>query len=88
MRLIDTTDASLDGDSFVTQGFNRGGWRAVQVEITTAATVTVQGRCAADMPWVDLVEMTESGADMVSHMPRMRAVVTGNTGTVRVELDG
>lgn len=88
MRLITTSLAAEDGNPYQTPFETRGVYRPVQVALTAAATVKIQGRAAPDLPWVDLVEITASGAEAVFAMREVRASVTGNTGDVEVEYDG
>jgi len=79
--------ASVDSAAVGVSRRSRDDYRLVQVVISAAATVSIQGRAAADLPWVEVKEYTASGADPVAMFPEMRASVTLNTGTVTVELD-
>ena len=59
----------------------------VQVEITGAATVVLQGRAAPDAPWVDVFTTTVSAASGVMLFPQMRAIVSARTsGNISVWL--
>ncbi|NRA98170.1 MAG: hypothetical protein HRU14_18405 [Planctomycetes bacterium] len=87
MRILDTTSAAETGSAFQTLFERRGGYRALQADISAAGTVTVEGRNAPDMEWVTLATFTSTGAEMVATMREFRASVAGNTGTVKVEID-
>jgi hypothetical protein len=65
----------------------RGNYRPLQVSMTGVATVVFQGRNDPDLPWVNLLQFTESGAAAVALMREVRADMTGNDGAVSVELD-
>lgn len=54
----------------------------VQVEISAAATVKVQGRVSSSYSWVDLYTFTASGMAQVPRPTQLRLSITGNTGTV------
>lgn len=87
-RLLNAdASASVDSAAVNVPARERDAYRIVQVVISAAATVKIQGRAATDLPWVDVKEYTADGADAVAMFPEMRASVTGNTGTVTVELD-
>ena len=51
-----------------------------QVEITSAGTVSLQGKSELDAPWHELKSYTASGADQIVVMPYMQAVATGVSG--------
>lgn len=55
---------------------------AVQVSISAAATVTVEGRLSVDAPWVSLTELTADGIQPIALVTQLRFSVSGNTGTV------
>jgi len=65
----------------------RNSNRAFQVDISSAATVVLQGRATPSMNWQDITSVTSSGVTEVTVMPEMRATITGNTGTVNAALD-
>ena len=88
-RLINAeTAASGTGDTFPVSRRSRDEYRLVQVDISAGTpNVTIQGRVATDMPWVEVIVYTASGADAVAMFPEMRAIWDTNTGTISVELD-
>lgn len=59
---------------------------AVQVTISSSASVSVQGRLSADAPWVELVALTTNAIQILALMGQVRFVVTSNTGTVDVHM--
>ncbi len=60
--------------------------RPLQVVISLAATVTLEGRVNPSMPWVQLAQVIASGYTMVDVLPEIRATIAGNTGTVDAAL--
>lgn len=88
MRILSTAAASADGEAYFTQFETRGTYRPVHVDIAGSGTVSVQGRAAPDLDWVELHEFTATGAEMVAAMREVRAVVSGGGGAVEVEYDG
>ena len=86
MRLISTA-INEDGAAMQTTFEVRGAFRPVHVEITVAATVSIQGRAAPDLDWFELASFTATGIETVATMREMRASVTLNTGNVEAEFD-
>lgn len=87
MRLMDAQAGNVDSAAFQTLDRDRYHYRMVQVSLSAAANVKVQGRNAPDLPWIDIYTFSASGAQSISVWREMRASVTGNTGTVTVHLD-
>lgn len=54
----------------------------VQVSISAAATVSVQGRLSNDAPWMELISMTADALQPIAMVPYLQFVITGNTGSV------
>lgn len=53
-----------------------------QAEISSSATVKLQGRVDSNAPWVDIVSLTSSDAKVVALFPSMRVSYTVVSGTV------
>lgn len=56
----------------------------VQVEITGAATVVLQGRLSPAMPWFTIYTFTATGVAEISPVPLLRADSVIASGTVTV----
>ena len=88
MILINNT-ASSAVDTEVTNVTveERSVYRIVQVEITAAGVVLIQGRLSSNMPWHTIETITTSDAKSIALFPHMRVSLSGNTGFVSVYLD-
>lgn len=85
MRIIDTSAASETAEVHIVDDY-KYDYRPVGVSISASATVSIQGRLQDDMDWVELHNFTSSGMEMVGVAKFIRAVVTGNTGTVKANI--
>lgn len=65
----------------------RKEFRLVQVDISVAGTVSIQGRLGESFEWVEVTSFTASGGASISLYPQMQAVITGNTGVVDAAID-
>lgn len=65
----------------------RKEYRIVQASVTAAGNIVIEGRTDPAMPWVTAHTFTASGAVSLALFKEMRAVLTGNTGTVDVFID-
>lgn len=81
------TAASVDTDPVFFESQDRGIFRPLQVDISSAATVSVQGRNAPDMNWIEVASFTATGADSVMVFREMRTQISGNDGSVTVDID-
>jgi len=86
--LDDVTSGSSTGAAVQAQNYRSKEYGIVQVKITNAATVKLQGRTSANLEFEDILDsdLVASGAIRVTLFPLMRATVAGNNGTTRVEL--
>lgn len=88
MIILDqSTDAATTTPLFSATLRERGVYRIAHILITASAIVLVQGRLSARLPWHTIETFTSSDAKSVALFTHMRVVVTGNTGTVHVEID-
>lgn len=86
MRLLSTAAAALTGAAFNDSGIVSRDQATVQVNIAAAATVTISGRLAPDLPFQQLEQVSASGTVLVPKCVQYRASVSGSTGQVDVEL--
>lgn len=84
-QILSTSSAAVDSSDYqINVGFAKTG--LAQVVISAAATVNIQGRLSSSLAYVTLATVTATGIAVVPICPEMRASVTGNTGTVTVDL--
>lgn len=93
MRLVNASTANVTSSTAERSRSVRDSTAFVQVGITGAGTdtptVTINGRMADDMPWVQLGQTTTSAILEVSNTRYKQAVVTGQAAspkTVNVEV--
>lgn len=85
--LLDGVSATGAGD--VANPKSHADTGLVQIDISGAATVQIQGRLASDLDWIDLLDAdaTASTLKVIAACPEMRANVSAYTsGTVDVVL--
>lgn len=87
MILLDDVTATGAGLILNVQNFDAQAYGIFQVEITGVATVELQGRTSANMPWAVIDTHTASGGTRTTLFPQMRAEVTAlSSGLARAEL--
>ena len=69
------------------QNLNRADYGMFQVSVASAGTCTLNGRTSKNMPWVEITNLTATGATRVTLAPQMSVVVSGHdSGVIRAEL--
>lgn len=85
--LINSTTDNGNGSIFHINNFSEFEYGIVQTSGT--ATFTLQGRISSNMPWHDVVVITNAGSERVTLFPQMRIAITnGGGGSKRCELVG
>lgn len=86
--LLDNVTANGDGPVITIQNSGRVEYGIVQVDLGGgAATVKIQGRLSANMPWLDVHTFTANGSARITLFPFMKANVSNYaSGTLRAEL--
>lgn len=88
MRVITSTSTTETSQTVHVQKYDQDSAKAVQVNISVAATVTLQGRADPTGEWHTIATFASSDMINAASLPsQVRADITGNTGTVTVDLD-
>lgn len=86
--LLDNVSANGDGAVINPQNSNRLEYGTVQVALGGgSATIKIQGRLSANMPWLDIYSFTANDSARITLFPHMRASVANYvSGVIRAEL--
>ena len=84
----DFTAASGESDPIVLNKIDGKDEQTVQVEISSTATVSVQGRLSSTAPWEELIEITANSIQPLALVSYLKFVVSNNDGTVNVWVRG
>ncbi len=88
MRVITSTSTTETSQTVHVQKYDQDSAKAVQVNISVAAAVTLQGRADPTGEWHTIATFASSDMINAASLPsQVRADITGNTGTVTVDLD-
>lgn len=89
MIILNTSQTNATSDEVVIPfQSDRGALKPIQVFISNTANVKLQAKVDEDMNWVDVASFTETAIKLIGLPKRVRAVVSLNTGTVKVAVDG
>lgn len=80
-KILNITDNSTQGPINIRKSDDLDEL-TIQVSISAAATVSVQGRLSNDAPWVELISITADALQPIAMVPYLQFVITANTGSV------